>query len=331
VATTRSRSSAGPAALQSRPGRAAPAAAQRTAYALAPTQPAAAAVLRLQRAYGNQAIQRILPPVGRGAAPGGPAIQRWHDHEHDTSTQDGLAVGGKAAQMVPYFQSDPRYDTGPKIAARLGDASINMDRVVPQASPTKESHNVGRLASGIAFGASSLFSAARNDIGNFFGSKSIPTTRHVVGEGPDHGEAGKYSVNSPVGTSAPANKAREDHYIDLSIDALASGDIDKALNKLGDAAHVSADRGSHGEGDYGRGHDTPHPPPGVNGTQMPNYMEKFDDCDNRALNPVGYQYGVDRTSEMFGRFLAKAPLPDTDDDDVAIDPQDNDMVGLDDL
>ena len=98
-----------------------------------------------------------------------------------------------------------------------------------------------------------------------------------------------------------------------------------------DAAHVSADRGSHGEGDYGRGHDTPHPPPGVNGTQMPNYMEKFDDCDNRALNPVGYQYGVDRTSEMFGRFLAKAPLPDTDDDDVAIDPQDNDMVGLDDL
>jgi hypothetical protein len=324
---TRGRSLATRSPQESRAGRAAPAA-PRPANSLAPAPPAAAAaVLRLQRAYGNQAIQRVLPPVGRAAAPSGPSIQRWHDAEHDSSTQAGLAVGGKAALMVPIFGHDPRYDTAPKIAARLGDASINMDRVVPQASPTKESHNLGRLGSGIAFGASSLFSAARNDIGNFFGSKSVPTTRGVIGEGPDHGEAGKYYT--PVGGGAPGNLAREDFYIDASIDALQAGDIDKALNKLGDAAHVSADRGSHGEGDKGRGHDTPHPPPGQNGTQMPNFMEKFDDCDNQGLNPNGYAYGVARTSEMFGRFLGKAQNLDQGDQDLDADGQENGDIELD--
>ena len=39
---------------------------------------------------------------------------------------------------------------------------------------------------------------------------------------------------------------------------------------------------------------------------MPTYMQKFDDCDNKALNPAGYAYGVEMTKQMFGRFFDKA-------------------------
>jgi hypothetical protein len=137
------------------------------------------------------------------------------------------------------------------------------------------------------------------------------------------------AYGTPVGGGAPGNLAREDFYIDASIDALQAGDTDKALNKLGDAAHVSADRGSHGEGDRGRGHDAPHPPPGQNGTQMPNFMEKFDDCDNQGLNPNGYAYGVARTSEMLGRFLGKAQNLEQGDQDLDADAQESGDIELD--
>jgi hypothetical protein len=180
-----------------------------------------------------------------------------------------------------------------------------MDRVVPHADPTKESHNIGRVPSGIAFGATSLLSAVGTAVGNATGLRTGRSgSRGVVGEGADHGEAGLYFSR---GGCEGKNQAREDHYIDLSVQALQAGNIDLALNKLGDAAHVSADRGSHGEGIRGRGHDTPAPGPNEQGTQFPNYMEKFDDCDNRALNPDGYAYGLDRTEEMLRRFLRAVP------------------------
>ncbi|MGH2350480.1 MAG: hypothetical protein ACRDJN_02560, partial [Chloroflexota bacterium] len=296
-----------------------------------------ATMQRLQRLYGNQAVQRLVQQMEAGPAPAratttpaasppgvaaapsatsGPIVQRWHDAEHMDTTRDALNQVGLQS-FVQLFNQDPRYSNAGQIRERLADASVNMDRFVPHPiDSTKESHNVGRLTSGAAFLGSTALGAASRGLSSFLGSagravgidtqmgQTAATSRGVIGEGPDHGEAGKY-YTAP-GTSAPDNKAREDYYIDLSVDALQAGDIDLALNKLGDAAHVSADRGSHGEGDRGRGHDTPPPPPGVTGTQMPNYMEKFDDCDNKTLNQQGYNYGVARTREMFQRFLADA-------------------------
>jgi hypothetical protein len=64
---------------------------------------------------------------------------------------------------------------------------------------------------------------------------------------------------------------------------------------------------------------------------MPNFMEKFDDCDNQGLNPNGYAYGVARTSEMFGRFLGKAQNLDQGDQDLDADGQENGDIELDEL
>ena len=87
------------------------------------------------------------------------------------------------------------------------------------------------------------------------------------------------------------------------------------MKRLGDAAHVSADRGSHGEGAQGKGHDTPNPPPGREGqTRMPYYMESWEGNNDKGLNPTGYEYGVAKTAAMFGRFgwdaaVTAAPRP----------------------
>ena len=305
--------------------------------------PAAAAVLRLQRAYGNQAVrqavQRLQPRTG-GAGAGrsaqiGPRVQRWHDHEHDTSTQEGIDQAGAGQRLAQVFGTpsggapDTRYDTDDKVKTRLGDASVNMDRFRPQVlageGADKESHNVGRLPTLAMFGGSMFTSAVGRagtqigrGLGGLFGAAKPPAykvgdplpPRGILGEGPDHAESGYYKQS--LGQTIPQNEAREDHYIAESIKALdqrpvTPDTIDEALNRLGDAAHVSADRGSHGEGAEGKGHDTPYPPQGLEGqTLMPYYMDSWEGNDDKGLNPAGYTYGVAKTAAMFGKFVGKA-------------------------
>jgi hypothetical protein len=236
-------------------------------------------------------------------------LHRWHDADHMQTTQDAINAVG-APLLVPIFNPSGQpgpYDSGAKIIARLKDASINMDRFFPHPlDNTKESHNVGRLLSGVSFLGSAVTMGIGRGIGNLTGArKGRSDSRGVFGEGPDHGEAGRYTRGPGC---EPENEAREDHYINLSVNALNSNNIDLALNKLGDAFHVSADRGSHGEGIKGRGHDTPAPGPDENGTHFPDYMENLNDCDNRALNPVGYAYGLGMSINMLTRFLASAPV-----------------------
>jgi hypothetical protein len=302
---------------------------------LGPALPAAAAaVLRLQRAYGNRAVQRLLPPAGGAGAGRGPRVQRWHDAEHDSSTQAGLTQAPAAAQKLvamfggPHGANDPRYDTAQKVSARVGDASVNMDRFVPHSvaearDPTKETHNVGRLGTLAMFGSSMVTSAVGRGatrlgrgLGSLFGSQApayqvgdpLPP-RGILGEGADHAESGYYKQKESQ--TIPQNVAREDHYITEALKAYDGGGengFDDALNRLGDAAHVSADRGSHGEGAEGKGHDTPYPPQGREGqTLMPYYMDGWEDNDSLQHNGgTAYQYGIARTKEMFQRFAAQA-------------------------
>ncbi len=313
------------------PARTLPARPGRSAAPALPARPAAAAVLRLQRAYGNQAVQRLLPPAASAGTGGGPRVQRWHDAEHDSSTQQGLTQAAGAAQKLvamfggPHGANDPRYDTPQKVSARLGDASVNMDRFVPQVTegPERESHNVGRLPTLAMFGSSMVTSAVGRGatqlgrgLGSLFGSKPpayqvgdpLPP-RGILGEGPDHAESGYYKQKESQ--TIPQNVAREDYYITEALKAYDGGGkngIDDALNRLGDAAHVSADRGSHGEGAEGKGHDTPYPPQGREGqTLMPYYMDGWEDNDSLQFNGgAAYQYGIARTKEMFQRFAAQA-------------------------
>ncbi|HVG97051.1 MAG TPA: hypothetical protein VNK05_09130, partial [Chloroflexota bacterium] len=310
------------------------------AAAAEPALPAAAAaVLRLQRAYGNQAVQRLLPQAGSAGPGRGPQVQRWHDEEHNSSTKAGLAQSGQGEKLARVFgQHDGRYKKSEAVADRLGDASVNMDRFFPQvtAGPERESHNVGRLPTLLMFGGSIAMSTLGRGAeallsspqGPARGGRGTPTAkqkpyalgdplpaRGILGEGANHAEFGDYKL--PEGASSAGNLAQEDHYIAEAIKALdtrpgvpgaaENAATDEALNRLGDAAHVSADRGSHGEGAKGKGHDTPYPPPGLDGhTRLPYFMEGWEDNDDKSLNPAGYAYGVAKTAAMFGRFAAAA-------------------------
>src|SRR5262245_13546678 len=83
------------------------------------------------------------------------------------------------------------------------------------------------------------------------------TRRRFKGEGPDHGECGYYAAARA--SAVAGNVAREDHYLQLALQAYRQGQYRAMIDRLGDACHVSADRGSHDEGGQGEGHDTRKP------------------------------------------------------------------------
>jgi hypothetical protein len=91
--------------------------------------------------------------------------------------------------------------------------------------------------------------------------------------------------------------------------AFSSGDYDSMINKLGDAVHVSADRGSHEEGGIGRGHDIrmPREDLGESGTDIDaGYMENWDDNDSLSLNATGRAVGTTYTAEVLAAFFTEA-------------------------
>jgi hypothetical protein len=274
-------------------------------------------VQRLQRTIGNQAVQALIRgtrPMPAAATPtsasaGAPAVQRWHDDGHVKTTEDAVdAVGAdKLAAHFPKFAGKPD-----ALKQRLADASLNMDRFFPQKGPEKESHNVGRLPTLAAFVTGMAWSQMKRVTGQ-------GRSRGLFGEGANHGEAGMYTQWAGA---EGQNLAREIQFIDQAVQALDTGQVDVALNRLGDASHVAADRGSHGEGHKGRGHDTPMPPQGKTGYRFTpltqaqtdadyDYMENWADNDDLAKNGPGYTYGFDKTKNMFERFLAKVPAQTT--------------------
>jgi hypothetical protein len=264
-------------------------------------------VQRLQRTIGNLAVQALIQRSRTG-----PAVQRWHDDGHVKTTEDAVDSVG-ADQLAAHF---PKFVGKPAaVKARLADASLNMDRFFPQKGPERESHNVGRLPTLAAFATGMAWSQLKRITGQ-------GRSRGLFGEGANHGEAGMYTQWSGA---EGQNLARENQFIDQAVQALNTGAVDTALNRLGDASHVAADRGSHGEGHKGRGHDTPMAPKGKTGYRFTpltqaqtdtdyDYMENWADNDDMAKNPDGYSYGLARTEEMFQRFLGKAPPPPVADD-----------------
>ena len=117
-----------------------------------------AAVLRLQRAYGNQAVQRLLPRAG-GAGPGrGPRVQRWHDAEHNSSTKAGLARSGEGPRLAEIFGGRAERTTRtttlrrrwPPLGGRLGEHGPRL----PPNKKGRESHSIGRLPTLVPFAAS---------------------------------------------------------------------------------------------------------------------------------------------------------------------------------
>jgi hypothetical protein len=243
-------------------------------------------------------------PAGQRPLAGGggsaPRVQRWKDDGHIQTTVD-------AANMVfparaPFFTTIGM--TQAEFIKRVGDASINMDKIVP--------HLGDRFAPG--FGETKFFSFTATLIGSVLGDmmpgnqRKGKTRRGIKGEGPDHGEAGYYDV--PRSAAIPGNVARTEKYVDAAVQAYKDHDFDLMIDRLGDACHVAADRGSHDEGGQGQGHDTrmPDPEKGEKGTNFKAtspYMENWADNDIMDLNPDGYRWGLICTIGALRDFFEK--------------------------
>jgi hypothetical protein len=68
-----------------------------------------------------------------------------------------------------------------------------------------------------------------------------------------HGEAGEYKIN--VGPAAAINRAVTVEFVNKAAGLYNTGNVQDAIEVLGDAIHQAEDRGSHFEGTQGLGHD----------------------------------------------------------------------------
>jgi hypothetical protein len=122
------------------------------------------------------------------------------------------------------------------------------------------------------------------------------------GEAPNHAEGGMYRV---AGGDPGQSQARIDEFMTDAMKNWKSGNPRESLASLGLALHVAEDRGSHGEGAEGTGHDPRRmikPPKGA----TKNFYEKGwkgSMCDLRTKNEEGYQVGVKEARVLLKEFM----------------------------
>jgi hypothetical protein len=281
-------------------------------------------LLRLQRAYGNTAVgwhlQRVrataadpdpnpaarIPAAGAAPAPrvarsepaprsGATRVQRWKDEGHMQTARE--AANAVFPDVAPFFlKIGMKRD---EFIKQVEAASVNMDKFFP--------HLVDRfnpLEKETPFFKFVGTLAASEMEGDVTGQ----TRRGIKGEGPNHGEAGYYDV--PRASGVAGNVAREDEFIGKALTAFKAGLYPAMIDRLGDAVHVSADRGSHDEGGQGEGHDTRKPDKskgesGDNLTLGPgkNFMADWAANDYVGKNPDGYVWGLKCTMLVLSRFF----------------------------
>ncbi len=129
-------------------------------------------------------------------------------------------------------------------------------------------------------------------------------------EAPNHAEGGMYKSFSGEG----AGKLRIDEYINNAIKQYASGNPRDALYTLALALHTTQDKGAHGEGAPGTGHDPRKffPPPNQHAKTGWVYWQKgkgkfpdleFSSCDNIDQNPRGLQIAIGATHNTLRQFV----------------------------
>lgn len=254
---------------------------------------------------GQQLLAHELAHVAQSRGEGG-TIHRWHDDGHKLCAlraAQQVFAGGAADALLRSTGIDKDV-----FMLRLMDASCNMDRI--------EGHVQDRYLSTLPrFGASLVASGIRNVLyEQLYEATGVAVTteegrnrRGIKGEGPNHGEAGDYSI--PKASAAPANQRHSEMFAMQAVAAYARGDYDTMVLRLGDAVHVSADRGSHEEGGITRGHDIrmPRLENGESGTNIDaGYMDKWDDNDNVGLNPTGVANGTQFTIDVLAFFVSNA-------------------------
>jgi hypothetical protein len=119
-------------------------------------------------------------------------------------------------------------------------------------------------------------------------------------EAPTHGEAGKYQ-----GDGAAEDAARVNGYVKKAVTAWKGKNKNQALSILGLALHATQDRGAHGDGKPGTGHDprlcTP-PPNEYARTDIYDPENDGANCDRRGQNAEGWDFAVGLTQEVLANF-----------------------------
>jgi len=131
-------------------------------------------------------------------------------------------------------------------------------------------------------------------------------------EAPNHAEAGLYRENK-----ASVNIARRNEYVNNAITAWKTKNPNQALQILSLALHCAQDRGSHGDGRPGIGHDPRQivPPPNkkvrmafIFYARNPGWKEgqpvtwKGENCDKKEMNTHGYEMALRQTIETLTMF-----------------------------
>ncbi len=119
-------------------------------------------------------------------------------------------------------------------------------------------------------------------------------------EAPNHGEAGMYK-----GDGASTDIARVNFLVDKAVQEWKDDNQRKALTTLGLALHSAEDRGAHGDGKPGTGHDPRRvikPPRRAKLTQFYDPTWKGTDCDLKSKNPQGYVFGVQQAKLVLTKF-----------------------------
>ncbi len=133
-----------------------------------------------------------------------------------------------------------------------------------------------------------------------------------AGEAPNHSEAGMYKEDA-----TDVNLLRRDAYIEQAVQAWRSGNRTQALHILSLALHTAQDRGAHGDGKPGLGHDPRRSQPPPPGAKTGEYFFKsnpgwkpgdpvtwgFSDCDNINKNPSGFTLALAETLQVLTRFV----------------------------
>ena len=133
--------------------------------------------------------------------------------------------------------------------------------------------------------------------------ESLKTYWRSEDEAPNHGEAGMYKANR-----IHANIARDNFLLQQAVAMWKGGDHNQSMAQLGLAIHAAQDRGAHGEGLPGLGHDPrrliPNPPPGITvNYYTPGWEGSM--CDNKGRNPGGWDLGIAYGTRILYDFIGQ--------------------------
>lgn len=127
-------------------------------------------------------------------------------------------------------------------------------------------------------------------------------------EAPNHGEGGMYKSQNGAGRDA----ARVNEYVEKAVGAYDSKNPRQALSILALGLHAAEDRGAHGDGMPGTGHDPRRASPPPNEYAESTYYQQSLNihnqpwqpkwCDNKSKNPNGYTISVEYGKQVLENF-----------------------------